>query len=302
MNGQGIWTRRDALGLGIAAAALTTAPASAAGGADTVVIEWNQHMFSSDVARFPFNAKAHYKPDPAKLPVDPVTPYLARLADEGIDRAVFVQPEPYGDDHSLILDCLRRTPSDRFKGTSLFYPKDPNSPEKLTALIRREPRIVSTRFHKLRGNSDYFDTFADDGVRALWKRAVDLGLVIELHIGPQYGLQVSQAIAEFPGCKVLIDHLAEPETGNAIDYANVLDLARFPNVYMKMSELENMAKDPPFFESLIPFTRRVIEEFGPERTVWSGGSPRIADMHMTGYTQDEIAKVKGGNIRRLLNW
>jgi hypothetical protein len=36
--------------------------------------------------------------------------------------------------------------------------------------------------------------------------------------------------------------------------------------------------------------------------VWSGDSPHIADVHMKGYSAADIAKVKGGNLQKLLNW
>jgi predicted TIM-barrel fold metal-dependent hydrolase len=69
-----------------------------------------------------------------------------------------------------------------------------------------------------------------------------------------------------------------------------------------MSSLGYMADDKPDYESLIPFTRRVIKEFGPNRMVWSGDSTHVADVHMKGYSAADIAKVKGGNLQRLLNW
>lgn len=265
------------------------------------VIEWNAHIFSPDLSRFPFHPKAVYKPDVSKQPADPLAAYLQRLNDEKIDRAVIVHPEPYGDDHALVLDCLRREPN-RLKGTTLYYPNDPEAPRKLAVLVRQEPRIVSTRFHAHRGKETYLKTFADPGVRALWKQAVDLGLVIELHIGPNYARQAGQAIAAFPGCNVLIDHLAEPHMGTAPEFADVLELARFPNVYMKLSGLGHFAEDIPYYESAIPFTRRVIREFGPERVVWGSGSPAIVDKHMTDYSEKDRANVKGGNLRKLLNW
>jgi predicted TIM-barrel fold metal-dependent hydrolase len=220
----------------------------------------------------------------------------------GIDRAVIVQPEPYGDDHRLVLDCLARTPPSQMKGTSLFYTKDADAPAKLEALVKAHPRICSTRFHLHRGNKAYFDSFRDAGVRALWKKAVDLNLVVELDIGPNYARDAGQAIAAFPGCKVLIDHMANPKTGMIWEYGDVLDLAKYPNVYMKLSQLSYMTSDKPDYESLIPFTRRVIKEFGPDRMVWSGDSPHIVDVHMKGYSAADIAKVKGGNLKRLLNW
>jgi len=293
--------RRTMLALmGAGAAMAGMGRASAQGG--TPVIEWNMHMFSSDVAKFPYHPKATYKPDPAKSPADPLAAYEAHMKEFGIDRAVLVQPEPYGDDHKLVLDCLARTSPQKFKGTSLFYTTDPEAPAKLEALVKAHPRICSTRFHLHRGNKAYFASFEDVGVRALWKKAVDLDLVVELDIGPNYARDAGKAIAAFPGCKVLIDHMANPKTGNIWEYGDVLDLAKFPNVYMKMSAIGYMSADKPYYESLKPWTSRVIKEFGPDRMVWSGDSPHIVDVHMQGYSAADIAKVKGGNLQRLLNW
>jgi len=294
--------RRDALGLLSGAAALGAGLASAQADAANPVIEWNYHLFSSNVAKFPYHPQAAYKPDPAKSPADPLAEYQKRLKAEGIDKALFVQPEPYGDDHALVLDSLARSSPAQFKATSLFYPKNPQSPAKLAALVKREPRIVSTRFHAHRGKEIYLDSFAAPYVRALWKQAVDLGLVIELHIGPNYAKQAGAAIAAFPGCKVLIDHLAEPKLGNPYEYADILELAKYPNVFMKFSGVGYIATDRPNYESVMPFTRRVIKEFGPDRMVWGGDSPRLVDAHMKGYSAADIAKVKGGNLKKLLNW
>ncbi len=151
-------------------------------------------------------------------------------------------------------------------------------------------------------NENYLTSFEDDGVRALWKQAHELNIVIELHIGPDYAKQAGDAIRAFPGCTVLIDHLAEPHLGTGVEFANVLDLASLPNVYMKLSGLNHFAKDEPYYVSAKPFTARVIDAFGPDRLVWGSGIPGIVDVHMKGYSSEDIAKVKGGNIRRILNW
>jgi predicted TIM-barrel fold metal-dependent hydrolase len=294
--------RRNVLGL-MAAATAGLAASRAQGQSATPVIEWNAHMFSRDVARFPFSPRGTYKPDATRLSADPLVDYQAQLKARGIDRALFVHPEPYGDDHSLVLDCLARTSPSQFKATSMFFPKDDDAPARLEALVKKQPRICSTRFHLHRGNTAYFTSFAEPGVRALWKKGVDLGLVIELDLGPNYAKDAGAAIAAFPGCKVLIDHMCNPKSGMIWEYGDVLDLAKYPNVYMKMSSLGYMAPDDgPEYRSLLPYTRRVIKEFGPDRMVWSGDSPHIADVHMKGYSAADIAKVKGGNLQKLLNW
>ena len=104
-----------------------------------MIVEWNAHIFSPDTQRYPLHHRAAYRPDVSVHPPDPLGAYLQRMDDAGIDRAVVVHPEPYGDDHRLILECLEREP-ERLRGTSLFYPKDPDAPPKLAELVAREPK------------------------------------------------------------------------------------------------------------------------------------------------------------------
>jgi len=266
-----------------------------------MIIEWNAHIFSPNLDLYPFHRDAAYIPDVSKQPDDPLGAYLERMKKEGIDRAVLVQPEPYGDDHRLILNCLEREPK-RFKGTCLFYPKDPQALKKMEKLVSQQPRIIAVRFHAHRGKEMYMGSFADTGVRALWEKALELGLIIELHIGPNYALQVADVLKAYPESTVLIDHLAEPHMGNAVEYANVLELSTFNRVYMKLSGLNHFAKDPPLYLSTKPFTRRVIETFGPDRMVWGSGTPKIVDAHMENYSENDRLKVKGGNVAKMLRF
>lgn len=265
-----------------------------------MIIEWNAHMFSSDTHRYPFHPRAAYTPDTSRLDADPLAAYLDRMQACGIDRAVLVHPEPYGDDHRLILDCLEREP-DRLFGTSLFYPDDPGAADKLVHLVEEHPRVISTRFHAHRGKEMYLDSFADEGVRRLWKAAVYLGLVVELHVGPNYAAQVRDVLDDMPDTTVLIDHLAEPHMGDAVEYADVLDLARYDNVTMKLSGVGHFAQDDPLYESARVFTRQVADVFGPDRLAWGSGSPSIVDHHLAHWSEVDRAKVRGGNLARLLD-
>ena len=266
-----------------------------------MIIEWNQHILSSDTETYPLHEHAVYRPDMRRHPADPLDVYLGYMREQSIDRAVIVHPEPYGDDHRMVLDCLEREP-DILRGTSLFYPCDGDAPDRLADLVSQQPKIISTRFHAHRGKEMYFDSFAERGVRSLWERAVELGLIVELHIGPNYAAQVAQVLRDIPDSVVLIDHLAEPHMGSGVEFADVLELASFERVYMKLSALSHFAQDVPFYESTRSFTRRVIAEFGPDRLVWGGDTPAIVDAHMPEYSAEERAKVKGINLLELLKW
>jgi predicted TIM-barrel fold metal-dependent hydrolase len=266
-----------------------------------MVIEWNTHIFSPNLQDYPFHKNAAYRPDVSKMPADPLGAYLQRMEQEGIHRAVLVHPEPYGDDHRLILECLRRE-RERLRGTCLFYPKDPDASRKMEELVAQEPNIIAFRIHAHRGKEMYLDSFAGAEVRLLWEKALQLGLIIELHIGPNYAKQVMEMLRDYPESTVLIDHLAEPHMGNAVEYADVLSLADFGGVYMKLSGLNHFAKDAPLYLSARPFTSIVIETFTPDRLVWGSGSPEIVDAHMQGYTEAERMKVKGGNLTKMLGF
>lgn len=274
-----------------------------------MIVEWNAHIFSRDENRFPFHKEARYIPDIAKHSGfevinldDAFDSYLKRMVIEDIDRAVLVQPEPYGDDHTFILECLNREQK-LIKGTCLFYPRDPQAMIKMERLVRRQPRIIAIRFHATNSLPNiYMDSLEDPGVKSLWKKALELGLIIELHIGPKFALQAAKMINRYPESVVLIDHLAEPHLGNAVEYENVLKLSNFENVYMKISELNHIAEDPPLYLSVKPFIKRVIETFGPDRMVWGGGTHKILDAHLDGYSETECLLVKGNNLARLLNF
>ena len=66
-----------------------------------VVIEWNAHLFDSDVAAFPFHPRATYNPTPSPeaggwscaQPTGQIAAdYAMSLAERGIERAVVVHP------------------------------------------------------------------------------------------------------------------------------------------------------------------------------------------------------------------
>lgn len=267
-----------------------------------MTIEWNAHMFSSDTERYPFHPNAVYQPKPEMREADPLAAYMSRMETEGIDRAVLVHPEPYGDDHRLALDCVVQRP-DLFKTTALFYPKDLEAPQKLERLLAEHAGvIVAHRFHAHEGKRSYLDSFADQTVRDLWEVAGSAGIVNELHIDSSYAAQVETLVADNPQYPVLIDHLAEAKYGSPPEFGAVIELAKYPNVYMKLSGLNHFATDEPLYESAMPFTRWVADAFGPERMVWGSGTPRIVDTHLSHWSESERELVKGGNLQRLLGF
>jgi len=263
-----------------------------------VRIEWSQHLFSDWVDRFPFATEAPYRPSTNHLPRFPVQTYLDSLQERGIDMGIIVQPEPYGEDHRLLLYSLALE-QQRLLATCLFLPADPQAPEKMEQMAMAEDRIIAQRFHAFRGRKPYFGSWMDEAVQKLWHMAVRLGLIIEIHISPEQASGVQAALEANPDTPVVIDHLGEPGLGSDEEFARLLELARYPQVILKLSALDRIGQEIGQ-ERLGSCLQRAVEAFGAQRLVWGGGTlQRLAEL-LSYLSEDERALITGGNLQRIL--
>ena len=152
--------------------------------------------------------------------------------------------------------------------------------------------LVAFRFHAHEGKQNYLDSFSDTNVRKLWRTAGEFGLIIKLHIGPDSAGQVAGLAREFPEFTVLVDHMAEAQYGSGPEFSDTIRLSELDNVYMKLSGLNHYATDELLFESVIPFSRCVVDSFGPDRMVLGSGSPEIVDTHLTHWSESDRGKSK----------
>jgi len=81
---------------------------------------------------------------------------------------------------------------------------------------------------------------------------------------------------QFPDTPVVIDHLARIGIGSPIrdeDVSALCDLARHPNVKVKVSAFYLMGEATPPYHDLAPFIQQVYEAFGPQRLMWATDCP-----------------------------
>ena len=233
---------------------------------DGMLVDTHVHLFASDQMRFPYHPSATYKP-----PAQPLEDYLKFAAARKIDHTVIVHPEPYQDDHSYLEYCFANEPSRGFfKGTCLFDPTAPATPARMEALVKKHPgRIVALRIHEIRKPGTPATTsgaikdrdMASPAMKIAWKKASDLGLAIQMHFLPYYAPQIGALAAQFAGMPVVLDHLARGPQGTPAEWQAVLQLAKFPRVYMKYSAVGASAK---------LYVKQAFEAFGPDRIVWGG--------------------------------
>jgi predicted TIM-barrel fold metal-dependent hydrolase len=259
-----------------------------------MVIDTHVHVFAKDQSQFPYHPNAPFRPPPA-----PIEQYIEQMDKMAIDRAVLVHPEPYQSDHRYLLYCLEKHP-ERLKGTCLFDPEAPDSPRALRELVQKQPRIVALRIHAYR--PDKVPSILSAPVQTLWQRAGALGLVMQMHIVPRYARDVEELVKIYSDIDVLIDHLGRPAQSDEEEYEYVLRLAQFDNVYMKLSGVRYISKEPFPHQDAQPLVRQVVETFGSERMLWGGGNPAIVETLLDFLTEAERQKVLGDTAAKLFGF
>lgn len=297
-------TRRGLLG---GAAALAAAQG------EGPLVDTHIHLFADDQQRFPYHRNATYRP-----PAAPLEPYKAFVREAGIAHTVIVHPEPYQDDHRYLEYCFANEPSKLFfKGTCLFDPVDPATPDRMEELVRRNPgRIVALRIHVNRergappttGGPIRDRDLRDPQMKVTWRKAHQLGLAIQMHIIPVHAGDVAALAAEFADTKVIIDHLARSGFGTPAEYAQVLEMKRLPNVIMKFSGVRYSSREEYPYRDVRALVRLTYDAFGPDRMIWGGLGHNMEEFRRQRALFEEMfafagaadrAKIRGGNALRL---
>jgi L-fuconolactonase len=241
--------------------------------ADAPVIETHVHLF--DPARVPYAPDGPYKP-----PAYTLEDHVKLVQAAGLAHSIIVHPEPYQDDHRYLEYCLERAPSKGFfKSSCLFDPIDKRTPSRMDELVKKtRGAVVALRIHEMHEPGTPSTTagmirdrdLRDPQLAECWRAAGDLGLMIQLHMIPNYAPQIGELASKFSKIPVLIDHLARAGHGTPADFDAVLQLAKLPRVYMKYSGtgVSASSKEQFPYPDAKPIVRRTFDAFGPDRMVW----------------------------------
>jgi len=310
------FTRREALG---GAFAVTAAAIGARGEVTRPkgpIVESHIHLFASDQKKFPYAANAPYKPAPI-----PVEEYVQFAREARIDRAVIVHPEPYQNDHRYLEYCFQHEPSPMFfKGTCLFDPTAPDTPDRISTIVGLNPgRIVALRIHEMRKRGQppllsgpiHDRDLSDPHMKATWKRVGELGLAIQMHFVPWFAPAIGQLAGQFESIPMILDHLGREGMGTPEDAANVLKLAKLPRCYLKFSGVEYSSKEKFPYRDVKPWVRKAYDAFGPDRIIWGTLGHDMAEFQkqvelfdfMFDFANEaDREKIRGGNALKLFHW
>ena len=195
----------------------------------------------------------------------------------GIERCVIVQTALHGFDNSVVIDAMQARPGS-YLGIALCSAK--TSSQELELMYQQGFRGVRFNFMAHLKNSDSMEDILD-----LSKRLKPLGMHLQVHFSSDLvhdlGPQLIQSAAP-----VMIDHMGRVDAAKGVNHADfqaLLKLMDHPQIHMKVSGIDRIAKDSDYTQG-IEIAKVLVDRF-TEKCVWGTDWPHPNHHHMP---HDEI--------------
>jgi len=251
--------RRTFVGLGITAAA----DALIAADKSPLMIDSHVHVWKHD-AKFPFAEGAKPPAEDASAEM-----LLDLMKANGVARTVIIQVIHYKWDNSYLADVLKRYPQ-FFRGVCRVNPEDPAAPDHLSKLTEE------LGFHGVRlspsGNADG-DWIRGPLMPPLWKRCAQLKVPMTVLAPVTRMPDIVPLIESNPDLTVVIDHQADSPLNQPAELDLLLALQRYPNVFVKVSHMWSLSKQPYPYPDAQAQVKRLYDKFSAKRLMWGTDWP-----------------------------
>ena len=239
-------------------------------------IDAHVHLWTNDFTRYPLIPS--FTPEQLQPPTFEPQDLFDVALPVGVRRAVLIQMVWYGFDNSYMLQCIQQHPG-VFAGVALIdeHRDDPAATlRQLIPLDVRGVRIVPP----YPGAPDWLK---GPGMAALWRAAAEESVAM-CHLVDAAALPSIDAMClQHRDTPVVIDHCARIGGDGVIrdgEVRQLTDLARHPQVHVKLSAFYFLGRKVPPYRDLLPMLRRLIDAYGPERLMWASDCPfQVAPPH-----------------------
>lgn len=239
----------------------------------TRLIDIHPHIIAADTARYPVAPLAGKQSGWSKKQPATFEQYLAEMDAAGVDKAAIVHSSTtYGFDNSYLADCVA-TDRERLDGVFAVDLLAPDAIEKIRYWVDRG--LGGLRIFTSGTTMGQQPWLEDERILPGWDIATELGLSICVQASRAAGPQLEQLLKRSPKTRVVIDHMMRPPIADGAPYPGaqfLFDLARYPNLYLKMTILnttdaqQGQATPESFFG-------RLVQAFGADRIAWGSNYP-----------------------------
>ena len=250
------------------------------------VIDSHLHVWASKEETTGFPYAEGQDPPESLASAASTTQLLKRMDESGVSGALIVQPINHKFDHSYLIDAIKRHPN-RFKGMLLH---DPSLTED-QAVSRLEDLVlngfVGVRFNPYLWNRTGDKTWEPMSVGAglaTYKRCAELRMPVGVMCFQGLDLHyddILNLLQASPQTKMILDHFAFTsltEKGNE-SFQKLLDLAKYPQVYVKVSALFRQGDVAPYERVKLERLDPLLQAFGSDRLLFGTDFPFVLEQN-----------------------
>jgi predicted TIM-barrel fold metal-dependent hydrolase len=261
----------------------------------------------SEILGFKRDPQFPYAPGANPLAEDaPVETLIDLMQANRVSRTVIIQVIHYRWDNSYLAGVLKRYPT-LFKAVCRVNPEDPVAPDHLG-------RLIADGFHGVRLSPAA--TPADDWIRGplmppLWRRCNELKTPMTV-LAPVTRLpDLVPLIEANPELTVVIDHMADCPLDRPDQLKLLLDMARYPKVYLKISDMWVLSRQAYPYPDAQNQVKRLLAHFGARRLMWATNWPvslsqfpyeRVVELscdRLNFLSRDEREEILSGTVQRV---
>jgi L-fuconolactonase len=229
----------------------------------SLLIDSHVHVWKHDPA-FPFAQGAHPPAEDASAEM-----LLDLMRANDVSRTVLIQVIHYRWDNSYLADVLKRYPR-YFHGVCRVNPEDPRAPDQLSRLTEQQG------FHGVRLSPAA--TADGDWIRGplmppLWRQCAHLKIPMTILTPVTRLPDLVPLIEQNPELVVVIDHMADSPLDHPDKLELLTALARYPKVFVKISHMWSLSKQPYPYPDAAAQVKRLYTGFGSKRLMWGTDWP-----------------------------
>jgi predicted TIM-barrel fold metal-dependent hydrolase len=259
---QWIW-RMGQASIGLAVPALNRSePASSS----DRIIDPHVHVWKND-PKYPWAKETTNPPTADALPEK----LWELMKANGVAKTMIIQVIYYRWDNRYMFDVIRKYPK-TFRGVTRVNPESPSAPDNLSRQSK-QPGFAGVRLSP--GAGPEGNWISGPLMPPLWKRAQDLKTVMTILTSTSRLPEVGTLIERHPGLNVVIDHMADCPIDQPEELQKLLNLARFPRVYVKISHTWRLSKQTYPYADTHDMVHRLYDRFGPKRLMWGTDWPLV---------------------------
>lgn len=274
------------------------------------LIDIHPHVISPDESTYPKAPLGGVQSTWSKeRPAD--WPQLSQAMDAaGVDKAAIVQSSTtYGHDNSYLADCVDEAPG-RISGVCSIGFLDDDVIEQIGHWIDERGmsglRLFTTG--STMGQATWLD---DDRTKKGWAYVADHGIPMCVQLTAPAIPQLVNVLKEFPGLRVILDHVAMTNFGDGPPYvaaAPAYELADFEGVYLKVTSRVLLSAKGSAGGSAGAL-RELVDRFGSDRIAWGSNYPanagsleslvQLLEEATSGLSEADVDNIYHGTARSL---